>query len=61
MKRNIHSTGIHLSNNYLLSTYYVLDTVDGADDTATKTKDTTNRRTCLRQNILMSVFFLFFS
>lgn len=55
MKKNIHSTGIylfiHLFDKYLLSIYYVLDALPGADDTATTTKDTSNRGVCLRLNM----------
>lgn len=55
MKKNIHSICIylfiHLFDKYLLSTYYVLDALPGADDTATTKKDTTNRGICLRLNI----------
>lgn len=62
MKGNIHSThmyiSINLSNKYLLSTYYVVDALPGADDTVTKKKDTTNWGICLRQNVVMSVPFL---
>lgn len=52
MKRHIHSAGIclssHLFNKYLLSTYYLLEVLAGADDIATEKKDTTTRRGCFK-------------